>query len=264
MDVIQRNNVKSYGTGSETMLFAHGFGCDQNMWRFIIPAFEKRYKIIAFDYVGCGASDKDAYHIDRYDSLNGYAQDIIDICDTLELNKIIFIGHSVSAMIGLLASIQRPELFKSLIMIGPSARYVNDEGYEGGFSQRDLEGLFEVMDNNYIGWANFLAPVVMRNEGRPELAHELEESFCATDPTISRKFARVTFFSDNRSDLSKLKVPSLILQCSDDAIAPDVVGQYIAQNIAGSTFIKMQATGHCPHLSHPEETIQLIHNYITA
>ncbi|TDW47820.1 sigma-B regulation protein RsbQ [Flavobacterium sp. 270] len=243
-------------------MFAHGFGCDQNMWRFITPAFEENYKIIVFDYVGCGKSDKDSYNPDRYSSLNGYAQDILDICDFLNLTDIIFIGHSVSAMIGLLSSIQRPEVFKSLIMIGPSARYVNDIDYDGGFTQQDLEGLFDVMDNNYIGWANFLAPNVMKNQNRPELSIELEESFCAADPDITRKFARVTFFSDNRKDLTKLRVPSLILQCSDDIIAPDAVGNYIAKKIEGSKFIKMQATGHCPHLSHPQETIEHIKNYL--
>jgi len=264
MDVLQRNNVRSFGKGSQTLLFAHGFGCDQNMWRFITPAFEAQFKIVTFDYVGCGNSDIEAYNPNRYSSLHGYAQDIIELCDALELNQIIFIGHSVSCMIGALASIQRMDLFKSLIMIGPSAKYVNDDEYYGGFSNGDLEGLFEVMDNNYIGWASFLAPVVMKNSDQPELAQELEESFCATDPDINRKFARVTFISDNRDDLKKLKVPSLIMQCSEDAIAPDEVGHYVAHNIPFSTFVKMEATGHCPHLSHPAETISIIHNYISA
>ncbi|KGO85925.1 sigma factor SigB regulation protein RsbQ [Flavobacterium rivuli WB 3.3-2 = DSM 21788] len=264
MDVLQRNNVRSFGKGSQTLLFAHGFGCDQNMWRFITPAFEAQFKIVTFDYVGCGNSDMEAYNPNRYSSLHGYAQDIIELCDALELNQIIFIGHSVSCMIGALASIQRMYLFKSLIMIGPSAKYVNDDEYYGGFSNGDLEGLFEVMDYNYIGWASFLAPVVMKNSDQPELAQELEESFCATDPDINRKFARVTFFSDNRDDLKKLKVPSLIMQCSEDAIAPDEVGHYVAHNIPFSTFVKMEATGHCPHLSHPAETISIIHNYISA
>lgn len=261
---MSRNNVQISGTGKQAILFAHGFGCDQNMWRFITPAFESDYRIILFDYVGCGKSDGSAYNSERYSSLNGYAQDIVDICETLGLEDIIFIGHSVSSMTGMLAAIQKPGIFSSMVLIGPSPRYVNDTGYFGGFEKRDLEGLFEVMDNNYIGWASFLAPVVMKNADRPELAAELEESFCSTDPVITRKFAEVTFFSDNRHDLSKLKVPALILQCSEDAIAPEEVGEYTFKNIPGSTYVKMKATGHCPHMSHPEETIAAIENYLTA
>jgi sigma-B regulation protein RsbQ len=264
IDILKRNNVNATGKGIKTILFAHGFGCDQNMWRFITPAFENDYRIVLFDYVGCGKSDISAYNPDRYNNLNGYAQDIIDICETLDLTDIIFVGHSVSSMTGMLASIHKPGLFSSIVMIGPSPRYINDAAYFGGFEKKDLEGLFDVMDNNYIGWANFLAPVVMKNPEQPQLTKELEESFCSTDPKITRKFAEVTFFSDNRHDLSKLKVPSLILQCSEDAIAPDEVGEYTFKNMPGSTYIKMKATGHCPHMSHPDETIALIQNYLTA
>jgi sigma-B regulation protein RsbQ len=235
------------------------------MWRFVTPAFEADYKIIVFDYVGCGKSDLSAYNAERYGTLNGYAQDVLDICEELHLKDIIFVGHSVSSMIGLLAAIERPEIFNSLVLIGPSPRYINElPEYTGGFEKKDLEGLLETMDNNYIGWANFLAPVIMKNADRPELSKELEESFCSTDPKIARKFAEVTFFSDNRKDLAKLRVPSLILQCSDDAIAPDEVGEYLLKNLFGSRMIKMKATGHCPHMSHPQETIELIENYISC
>jgi sigma-B regulation protein RsbQ len=244
------------------MIFAHGFGCDQNMWRFITPAFEDEYKVVLFDYVGCGKSDVSAYSLERYSNLQGYAQDLLDICETLELKDAIFVGHSVSSMIGLLAAIERPEIFSTMIFIGPSARYVNNLDYMGGFSQEDLEGLLDVMDNNYLGWANFLAPVVMKNNDKPELTQELEESFCSTDPVITRKFAEVTFFSDNRDDLPNLTQPCLVLQCSDDSIAPDEVGLYVHNQIKGSTFEKMQATGHCPHLSHPQETIDLIQKFL--
>lgn len=261
-ELLLRNNVKVFGQGDQVMLFAHGFGCDQNMWRLVTPAFQEQYKIVLFDYVGCGKSDNGAYNPERYSSLNGYAQDILDICEELQLQDVIFVGHSVSSMIGLLAAIDQPDVFSSMIFIGPSPRYVNDMGYIGGFSKEDLEGLLDVMDNNYIGWANFLAPVVMKNHDRPELTAELEESFCYTDPVITRKFAQVTFFSDNRDDLSKLTMPCLILQCSDDALAPDAVGEYTHQMIKGSTFEKMEATGHCPHLSHPEETITLIQKFL--
>lgn len=264
MDIIKRNNVTVKGNSQKTIIFAHGFGCDQNMWRFVTPAFEKDYKIILFDYVGCGKSDVTAYSLERYSALQGYAQDVLDICSELQLKDVIFVGHSVSSMIGLLAAIEKPYLFSSLIFIGPSARYVNDTDYEGGFSREDLEGLMDVMDKNYLGWANFLAPVVMKNEDQPELAKELEESFCSTDPVITRKFAEVTFFSDNRSDLANLDHPCLVLQCSDDAIAPDVVGEYIHDQIKSSTFEKMKATGHCPHLSHPQETIDLIQKFLNT
>lgn len=264
MDILKRNNVKIFGTGTQPMVFAHGFGCDQNMWRFITPAFLNTHKIILFDYVGSGKSDTNAYNHDKYSSLEGYAQDVLDICSVLGLTNIIFVGHSVSAMIGILAAINEPTIFSKLILIGPSARYLNDENYFGGFSREELEGLFEVMDNNYIGWANFLAPVVMKNPEQPELTIELEESFCATDPLINRRFAEVTFFSDNREDLAKLNTPCLVLQCSDDAIAPDLVGEFVAEKITGSTFIKMEASGHCPHMSHPKETILHIKNFIES
>ena len=261
-DILRRNNVTVKGKGEQAMVFAHGFGCDQNMWRFVTPAFEEDYNIVLFDYVGCGKSDVAAYNAERYSNLHGYAQDVLEVCEALQLDDVIFVGHSVSSMIGLLAAIENPDIFCCMVFIGPSARYINDIDYMGGFSREDLEGLLEVMDNNYIGWANFLAPVVMKNGERPELTKELEESFCSTDPVITRRFAEVTFFSDNRDDLSNLAMPCLVLQCSDDAIAPDEVGRYVHNQIKGSTFEKMNATGHCPHMSHPEETIELIQKFL--
>ncbi|MGJ8594108.1 MAG: alpha/beta fold hydrolase [Aquaticitalea sp.] len=261
-DIIKRNNVTLKGRGKKCMLFAHGFGCDQNMWRFVTPAFEEEYQIVLFDYVGCGKSDVSAYNLERYSELQGYSQDILDICSALQLEDIIFVGHSVSSMIGILAAIEQPQLFSSMIFIGPSARYINDSDYTGGFSREDLNGLLDVMDNNYLGWANYLAPLVMKNDERPELTQELEESFCAADPVITRKFAEVTFFSDNREDLSQITQPCLVMQCSDDAIASDDVGQYVHNQIKDSKFEKMKATGHCPHMSHPDETIHLIQKFL--
>jgi len=261
--ISKRNNVKIIGSGDRTLMLAHGFGCDQNMWRYVVPAFENDYRIVLFDYVGCGKSDQSAYNPNRYNNLNGYAQDIIEVAEELQLTNVTFVGHSVSCIIGILAYIQKPGLFNSMILIGPSPRYINDETYQGGFSQGDLEELLDVMEKNYIGWANFLAPIVMKNDERPELTQELEESFCSTDPVITKRFARVTFFSDNRSDLSKVDIPVLVLQCSEDAIAPDFVGEYVAERIIGSKYVKMEATGHCPHLSHPEETIHNMKNFLT-
>ena len=244
------------------MIFAHGFGCDQNMWRFVTPAFEYKYRIILFDYVGAGKSDKNSYNPERYSSLQGYAQDILDICDELDLSNVIFVGHSVSSMIGLLAAVERPDYFSQLIMVGPSPCYINEGNYIGGFQKQDIEGLLETMEKNYIGWANFLAPNIMGNKERPELGQELTESFCSTDPLIARDFARATFFSDNRTDLHKLKIPSLILQCSEDIIAPFEVGNYLHQHLKNSTLRIMKAKGHCPHISEPEETIDLMKKYL--
>ncbi len=260
--VARRNNVKVFGNGTQPMMFAHGFGCDQNMWRYITSAFENDYKIILFDYVGAGKSDVSAYNQERYSSLQGYARDILEICEEFKLNNVIFVGHSVSSMIGLLAALEQPRYFEKLIMVGPSPCYINDGNYTGGFERKDIEGLLDTMEKNYIGWANFLAPNIMGNKDRPELGKELEESFCSTDPVIARQFAEVTFFSDNRIDLKKNKIPSLILQCSEDIIAPNVVGDYLAENLPQSTLRVMKATGHCPHMSEPEETISLIKEYL--
>ena len=264
MDILKRNNVKITGQGKQPIMFAHGFGCDQNMWRFITPAFEKEYRIILFDYVGSGKSDIKAYNADKYANLYGYAQDVLDICEVLDLQSVIFVGHSVSSMIGLLAAIKKPSIFKNIILVGPSPRYINDApSYTGGFERKDIEDLLETMDKNYIGWANFLAPAIMKNPEHPELTAELTESFCSTDPKIARQFAEVTFFSDNRDDLSKLQVPVLIMQCSEDLIAPTEVGEYVHHKIPGSVFKMMKAKGHCPHMSAPEETVRIIKEYLS-
>lgn len=247
------------------MLFAHGFGCDQNMWRFITPAFADRYRIVLFDYVGSGRSDLSAYDPQRYGSLDGYAQDVLDICEALDLRDVILVCHSVSSVIGVLAVNRAPERFAQLVLIGPSASYINDPpDYIGGFNRPDIEGLLEMMDKNYLGWASFLAPSVMKNADRPELAAELEQSFCATDPKIARRFAQVTFLSDNRKDFAKLALPALLMQCSDDMIAPLSVGKFLARAVPRNTFRLLQATGHCPHLSEPAETISVIEEYLAV
>ena len=264
-DILVRNNVKVFGKGTQPMLFAHGFGCDQNMWRFVTPAFEQDYRIVLFDYVGSGKSDLKAYSPERYANLDGYAQDVLDVCAALDLKEIIFVGHSVSGVVGMLASIREPERFERLVLVGPSPRYLNEPpDYVGGFERSDITSLLDVMEKNYIGWANFLAPVVMKNQERPELTRELEESFCSTDPKIARRFAEATFFSDNRDDLAKVSVPSLIMQCSEDAIAPLDVGEYLRRHLPQSPLRVMRATGHCPHMSHPEETIEVIREYLAA
>ncbi|MEO5593641.1 MAG: alpha/beta hydrolase [Chitinophagaceae bacterium] len=260
--VEKRNNVSIKGKGTIPMLFAHGFGCDQHSWQFITDAFTDDYKVILFDYVGAGKSDLTAYDPVKYSTLQGYADDIIEICAELDITNAIFVGHSVSSMIGVLAANKQPGLFSKLIMIGPSPRYINDEGYTGGFERKDLENLFEFMDSNYLGWSSSLAPAIMGNAERPELGTFLTSSFCSTDPDIARRFARVTFFSDNRDDLKDLQVDSLTLQTQHDIIAPIVVGEFVNKNTPRNTYYLMKATGHCPHISEPAETIKAIQEYL--
>lgn len=263
-NVLQRNNVVVSGKGTQPMLFAHGFACDQSMWRFVAPAFEADYRVVLFDYVGSGKSDWAAYEPERYTTLDGYARDVLEICRELDLRDVIFVGHSVSSMVGILAANEKPERFANLILIGPSPRYINDLEYVGAFERVDIEGLLDTMERNYLGWASFLTPIIMKNPERPELTKELEASFCSTDPEIARRFAEATFFADNRADLTKVSLPSLVLQCSEDAIAPTEVGEYTHQHLRGSTLQVMEATGHCPHMSHPEETIRLMKDYLAA
>lgn len=263
MDIIKRNNVKVIGQGSKTIVFAHGYGCDQNVWNDMINDFSRDYRVVSFDYVGAGASDLTAYSKERYSNLNGYAQDILDIYEALDLKDTILIAHSVSSMIGVLAGIKRPDLFSHIIFLGPSPRYLNDEEYTGGFEQSDLEELFEMMDNNYLGWSRALAPSIMGNSDRPELGEQLTNSFCATDPEIAKQFARVTFLSDNRADLKNLSVPSLTLQCTDDIIAPMFVGYYMNGIMQNNTLVVLKATGHCPHMSAVNETIDAIRTYLS-
>lgn len=262
MDIKKRNNITISGNGDKPMLFAHGFGCDKNVWKYIVPAFEEDFKIILFDYVGSGNSDLKYYDKERYNSLEGYAQDILDICEGLDLKDVIFVGHSVSSMIGLLAAKKKPEYFSSLIFIGPSPRYINDVDYIGGFERKDIEDLFDVMESNYLGWSKTMAPLIMGNPDRPELGEELTNNFCATDPEVARQFARVTFLSDNRNDLKEINLPTLTLQCSEDIIAPLSVGEYIKKSMSGNSMKIMKATGHCPHLSAPEETIELVKEFL--
>lgn len=254
MSALARHFVTVSGNGTQPMLFAHGFGCDQNMWRFVAPAFSD-YRTILFDHIGCGRSDISGYQPEKYRRLEGYAQDVLEICRELDLENVVFVGHSVSAMIGVLAAIEEPQRFSKLVLIGPSPCYIKDADYSGGFAREELDGLLDFLESNYLGWASAMAPAIMGNPGRPELGMELTNSFCRADPQIAKQFARVTFYSDNRGDLHKVRVPSLILQCSEDVIAPLAVGEYLKQHLPGSQLWVMQATGHCPNLSAPEETI---------
>jgi sigma-B regulation protein RsbQ len=261
-DILKRNNVRVVGEGEQVMMLAHGFGCDQHVWRHLIKAYQQKYTLVAFDFVGSGQSDLLAYNAGRYSTLNGYAADVIEIIEALQLRDVIFVGHSVSCMTGLRAAILRPDYFSKLIFVAPSPCYMNDGDYKGGLSRDDLDGLFEMMDSNYLGWSSSMAPLIMGNADVPELGEELTANFCATDPDIARQFARVTFFSDNRADLPKLSVPSLTLQCREDILAPLEVGYYINKHTPNNTLIILEATGHCPHLSAPAKTIEAIDGYL--
>lgn len=264
MSVKQRNNVNVQGSGRATLVFAHGFGCDQHMWRFLAPIFAAEYKIVLFDLVGSGNSDAAAYDFDKYSSLEGYADDLLEITDEFADGPVVFIGHSVSATIGLLASIKAPERFIAQVMVGPSPCYINDGGYIGGFSRADIEDLIQTMDSNYLGWSSTMAPAIMGAPEQPELGQELTNSFCRTDPKIAKHFARVTFLSDHRAEVAQSTTPALILQCSDDIIAPMSVGEYMHKTMPDAQLAVIDNVGHCPHLSAPHASIAAIQQYLST
>ncbi len=262
-DILTRHNVRVTGRpGGQALMFAHGFGCDQHMWRFVAPAFEDAFRVIRFDHAGSGAADPAGYDPQRHGSLQGYADDVLAICRQLDARDVVFVGHSVSSMIGALASLAEPDRFARLVMVSPSPRYIDDEGYRGGFSEEDIRELLDSLDSNYLGWSSAMAPVIMGNADRPELSAELTDSFCRTDPEIARRFAEVTFTGDNRADLQRVTIPTLVLQCTQDAIAPVSVGEYVAATLPNATLVLLDATGHCPNLSAPEETTAAISPFI--
>jgi sigma-B regulation protein RsbQ len=267
VSILARNNVHLGGSPTGTpMVFAHGFGCDQSMWRYVAPAFADRFRTVMFDHVGFGSSDLSAWNRTRYASLRGYAEDVLEIIGELGLSDVIFVGHSVAAMIGVLAVGIEPDRFGHLVLVGPSPRYIDDprDGYVGGFSQADIDELLETLDSNYLGWSRQMAPVIVGNPDRPELGQELTNAFCRTDPEVAKLFARVTFLSDNRRDLDRVRTPTLTLQCRDDPIAPEPVGEYVHRHIRGSRLVYLDASGHCPNLSAPDQTVHAIHAYLAG
>lgn len=265
MDVARRNNVTVTGNPrGRAVVLAHGFGCDQNMWRLTVPALAEDYRVVLFDYVGSGRSDPSAFAEERYASLDGYARDVVEVCEALDLRDAVFVGHSVSAMIGVLAAGAAPERIGALVMVAPSPRYIDDDDYQGGFSAEDIEELLGSLESNYLGWSAAMAPVIMGNAERPELGEELKNSFCATDPDMARVFARATFLSDSRDDLKSVKVPTLVLECAQDVIAPREVGAFVHHAIPGSTLITLDATGHCPHLSASKATNEAITAFLAS
>jgi sigma-B regulation protein RsbQ len=264
MDDLSRFNIKVSGQGKQTIMFAHGYGCDQAMWRHVAPAFEADYSVVLFDYVGARTSNCKYYDRVKYASLQGYADDVNLIISGLGLYDVHFVGHSVSAMIGVLASAANPMHFKSLSFVAPSPCYINDGSYHGGMQRHEVNGMLDYLTYNYLGWAGSITPHIMANSDKPYLAKELEESFCQTDPEISKLFAGVTFLSDNRKDLCKVQHPTLVMQCSEDVIAPYVVGRYVHESIPSSQFVLLKATGHCPNLSAPLETASVIKQFLKA
>jgi sigma-B regulation protein RsbQ len=262
MTAVSRNNVKVLGQGRRTLLFAHGYGCDQSMWRHVTPAFTDDFKIVLFDYVGSGSSDASSFDSARYSTLWGYAADILDIIQELDLHNVNFVGHSVSSIIGALAAIERPDRFETLTMIGPSPSYINSTGYLGGMERKDVDALLDALESNHVAWSATMAPIIMGNPETPELSQELEASFCRMDPYLANHFARVTFLSDNRTDLPKVKTRTLILQCQRDAISGLNVGEYVHKCLPNSQFVVMDATGHCPHLSAPKDVVQELRKFL--
>jgi sigma-B regulation protein RsbQ len=264
MNIQHRNNVLIKGEGPTTMLFAHGFGCDQTMWRLLTPQFSERYRIVTFDLVGSGASDVSAYDYAKYSSLHGYADDVLEIVEAFSDTPVIFVGHSVSAIIGLLASIKAPANFAAQIMVGPSPCYINDGDYVGGFDRADVDDLLSTMESNYLGWSSTMAPAIMGAHDHPALGQELTNSFCRADPKIAQHFARATFLSDHRADVSESVTPTLLLQCSDDLIAPMSVGEFMHRTMQKSTLRIIDNVGHCPHLSAPTESSKAMVDFLIS
>ncbi|MGM7443438.1 alpha/beta fold hydrolase [Streptomyces tunisiensis] len=265
MSILRRNNVRVTGAATgRPVVLVHGFGCDQNMWRLVEPLLAEDHPLVLFDYVGAGRSDLSAWQEDRYSSLDGYARDLVEVCEELDLRDAVVVGHSVSAMTGVLAAAAAPERVGALVMVCPSPRYIDEDGYRGGFSAEDIDELLESLESNYLGWSAAMAPVIMGNPDRPELGEELTNSFCATDPDIARVFARTTFLSDSRKDLETVTVPTLILECEQDVIAPREVGAYVHAAVEGSELVTLDAVGHCPQLSAPEATASAIRAFLSS
>ena len=264
LDPLRRNNVQAMGAGERTIVFSHGFGCDLSTWADVAPAFEAEARVVLFDHVGAGLSDLSAYKPSKYASLDGYAEDLVEIAGALSLRDAVFVGHSVAAMIGMLAALKAPGQFATMVMLCPSPSYIDEGDYVGGFSRADIDDLLEVLDSNFLGWSRATAPAIMGNASRPELGLTLSDSFCRTDPDIAKAFARVTFLSDLRASVPRLELPTLILQTQADMIAPVEVGEYMQAALPHGELMLMQATGHCPHMSAPAETVAAIKRYLAA
>ncbi|MCC3158727.1 alpha/beta hydrolase [Hymenobacter sp. 15J16-1T3B] len=264
MSALKRNNVHVAGRGQQALLFVNGFGCDQTIWRYILPALAEHFRLVLFDHVGAGLSDAKAYDPLKYASLQGYAQDVLDICQELDLSDVTLVGHSVGGMIGALAAIREPDRFARLLLLCPSPYYLNEADYHGGFDRADIDNMLGFMERDFVEWADSFAPLIMGNPDRPTLSAELIHSFCQNDPAIAKQFARVTFLSDNRPDLVQLRTPCLLVQCAEDLIAPLEVGDYLRETIPQATLVTLPVSGHCPHVSAPRETLAALEAYMAA
>lgn len=259
--IVRRNHVTVRGQGSRVIVFGHGFGLDQSSWRHVAPAFEADYRVVTFDYVGSGRSDRTAYRSERYATLQGYAQDLLDILAALRCEPVVFVGASISGMIGLLAASKEPARFSRLVMVGSSPCYMNEPPYRGGFNPEDIDGLLDTLDQNFVGWAASLASTAIKD---PQIATELERGICAIDPRVAREFAEVTFRCDMRASLPKCQQPVLVIQCKQDDVVPSSASEYLAQKLPRSRYRLLQASGHCPQLTHPADLRTLILNYLDS
>lgn len=264
MGVLERNNVTVLGNGATTIVFAHGYGCDQTMWNLVTPHFTDRYRVVLFDYVGCGKSDPLAYRPGRYHTLDGYAQDLLEVCAAVDAQDAILVGHSVSSMIGVLAARREPQRFRQVVMLCPSPKYINEPDFAWGFDRAAIDGLLDMIETGQAGWSSFLAGLVVNDANRADLADDLNRSFCAMEPEVARRFAEATFFADNRADLDGFELPCLVVQCSNDVVAAPHVGEYVHSHLVNSTLVVLDADGHCPHLSHPADTVRAIDAFLAA
>ncbi|WP_066340396.1 alpha/beta fold hydrolase [Azohydromonas lata] len=264
MSIFSQHNVKVIGNQAASIVFMHGYGCDQQVWRHVAPAFAQDHRIVLFDLLGSAASNSGTFDRHKYANLEGYARDLIEVCRAADLKRPVLVGHSISAMIAIVAARMAPDLFDRLVLLAPNPCYLKDGNYDGGFSREDIDQLLDTLDSNFFSWAHMMAPVIMNAPERPELAEELANRFCAMDPRVARHFAKVTFLSDCRHELSHVQLPCLVLQCSDDALAPLHVGEYLCEQLPHAELVVMRATGHCPHLSAPQETIELIRRYLVS
>ena len=261
--LVARNNVRISGLDrGRAMVFVHGFGCAQGVWRGVAPAFEADHRVVLYDHVGSGNADLSAYSPERYATLQAYAEDLVEIAEHLGVQGGVMVGHSVGATIGILAERLRPGLFDHLVLLGPSPRYVNTDGYVGGFEQRDIDDLLDTLASNHLGWSRQMAPVIMGRPDRPDLEDELTDSFCRTDPRAAEGFARATFLADNREDLPHVRARALVVQCTDDPIAPVLVGEYVHRQIPRSALVTVETSGHCPHMSEPDAVIRAMREFL--
>ncbi len=264
MRSLRKNNVSISGSGSKTLVFVHGYGCDQSMWRFVAPQFELSHRVVLYDLTGMGQSDLSEYDFKAYRTLQRHADDLTAILEDLEVSDGVLIGHSVGATIACLAALKCPERISALALVAPSPSFMNDAAYTGGFDREALEGLVNLMDENFLGWTSRVTPTIAGEDRAGETAAELTQSFCRTDPAIAKHFGRITFLADHRADMKRVEAPAAIIQCTDDALAPVDVGVWLSENMKRGTLKFIEATGHCPHMTEPAKTTEAIREFLAV